>query len=135
MPRKPTETVQINLRIKEAERRQLEASAKERQISMNAEITMRLAQTFQQQQLLDVDLAHENMKRELGPMLVDINELNRSSELTRAVDILIRHIQPLLAARIIDGPTGQAIREDIEAIRLAESAIEHAIGKRVRRMR
>ena len=135
MPRKPTETVQINLRIKEAERRRLEASAKERQISMNAEITMRLAQTFQQQQLLDVDLAHENMKRELGPMLVDINELNRSSELTRAVDILIRHIQPLLAARIIDGPTGQAIREDIEAICLAESAIEHAIGKRVRRMR
>ena len=135
MPRKPTDTVQINLRLKESERRRLEAAAKEHQVSLNAEMAARLQQTFQQHQLLEVDRVHENMKRELGPVLADIQGLISNSKHTHAVDGLIRLIQPLLAARIIDGPTGQAIREAIEAIRLAEGVIELEAGKRLLRMR
>ncbi len=46
VPRKPTETVQVNLRMKEAMRRRLEQAAKKADISLNAEMLRRLEESF-----------------------------------------------------------------------------------------
>jgi hypothetical protein len=46
MPRKPTDTIQVNLRIKEALRRRLEAAAKKRDVSLNFEMVDRLKESF-----------------------------------------------------------------------------------------
>jgi hypothetical protein len=47
MPRKPTETVQVNLRVKEALRRRLAAAAAKREVSLNYEMTSRLEASFE----------------------------------------------------------------------------------------
>jgi hypothetical protein len=124
--------VQVNLRIKEHERRRLEKTAKENGVSLNAEMAARLARTFQQQQLLDVDQVHENLFRTFKPLLEDVHGLMRTQPLMRAVDDLLRLIQPLLATRVIDGPTGQAVREAIDKIHLLESTIDTEAGRRLR---
>jgi hypothetical protein len=51
MPRKPTDIVQINLRIRESFRRDLEREAQQANLSLNAEIIRRLDQSFRQQDL------------------------------------------------------------------------------------
>ena len=45
--RKPQTWVQVNLRIKEELRRQLETAAKENQVSFNEEVRARLADSFE----------------------------------------------------------------------------------------
>jgi hypothetical protein len=51
MPRKPTETVQVNLRIRESLRRQLDASAQANNNSLNAEMIERLTKSFENEDL------------------------------------------------------------------------------------
>jgi hypothetical protein len=48
MPRKPSDIVQPNLRIREDLRRRLEAAAKKRGVSLNFEMTERLKASFDQ---------------------------------------------------------------------------------------
>ena len=47
MPRKPTETVQVNLRMKESLRRKLEREASKHFVSLNKEMTMRIEDSFE----------------------------------------------------------------------------------------
>src|SRR5271167_3600851 len=96
MRRKPTDTVQINLRIKEAERRKLEAAAKSNGVSLNAEMAARIARTFRQTAMLEIDQLNENASRYLGPLLADVHELNKRGDLMQAADKVIALIQPLL---------------------------------------
>jgi Arc-like DNA binding domain len=51
MPRRPTETVQVNLRMKESLRRQLEDAAKANEVSLNAEMIRRLEQFSEHEEL------------------------------------------------------------------------------------
>jgi hypothetical protein len=53
MARKPTDTVQLNLRFSEALRRRLEREAERNDRSMNAEIIDRLEQSFRVPELTD----------------------------------------------------------------------------------
>ena len=48
MPRKLTDTIQVNLRIKESLRRRLEQAAKKRDVSLNFEMVDRLKGSFDQ---------------------------------------------------------------------------------------
>src|SRR5271169_303317 len=114
MRRKPTDVVQINLRIREAERRKLEAAAKSNAVSLNAEMAARIARTFRQTAMLEVDQLAENVGRYLKPLLADAHELAKGGDLVRAADELIALIQPLLATRLIDGPSGAEIRAAID---------------------
>jgi len=47
MPRKPAETVQVNLRMKESFRRRLEAEARTHRVSLNKEMMLRLEDSFE----------------------------------------------------------------------------------------
>jgi hypothetical protein len=60
MPRKPSETVQVNLRMKEAMRRRLAQAAANRGISLNAEMMRRLEDSFDQESNRSLDqIAHD----------------------------------------------------------------------------
>jgi hypothetical protein len=134
MPRKPTETVQVNLRIKESERRKLEAAAERNHVSLNAEMAARLQRSLEQRELLTMNQVFENVERGLRPLLNNIHELNKSGDLIRAVDALIDRILPLLAARVIDGREAEAINLTIGKVQSVKRMIEIEAGQRLRRM-
>ena len=49
--RKPTDIVQVNLRLRESLRRRLEREAEKRGLSFNAELTRRLEESFEREEL------------------------------------------------------------------------------------
>ena len=61
MPRKPMQVVQVNLRIREGLRRQLEREAKRRGVSLNFEMTSRLQETFDQVAARSIDTIGADM--------------------------------------------------------------------------
>jgi hypothetical protein len=124
MRRKPTETVQVNLRIKELERRRLEAAAQKNGVSLNAEMAARLARTFRQGEEWEANQLVENVNRYLGPVVANAHELAMSGEAARAVDELIALVQPLLAVGSIAGPAGAEIRAAIDKILVNKHAVE-----------
>jgi len=122
--RQPTDTVQVNLRIKESERRQLAAAAEANDVSLNAEMAHRLAQSFEQRTLLSIRQTQEDLETFLLPMLSNFHELQQQETLAQAVGKLVDRLQPLLAAKVIDGPEGERIKRDIGEIRAAIRVIE-----------
>jgi hypothetical protein len=61
MARKPAETVQVNLRIKEGMRRQLEREAHAHRVSLNKEMLLRLEDSFEKTAKRDLDDIASNM--------------------------------------------------------------------------
>jgi hypothetical protein len=55
MARKPAETVQVNLRIKEGMRRQLEREAHAHRVSLNKEMLLRLEESFEKTAKRELD--------------------------------------------------------------------------------
>ena len=94
MRRKPTETVQVNLRIKKAERRKLEAAAQKNGVSLNAEMAARLARTFRQGEEWEANQLAENVNRFLEPLLANVHELTKLGDLIQAADDLVALIRP-----------------------------------------
>ena len=135
MPRRPSETVvQVNLRIKESERRRLERAAQDHHTSLNAEMAARLQQTFEQEQLGTIAQVHENLERGLLPLLGNIHELAKFGDLIRATEALILLIQPLVIAGTIGGPDAEAIKHAVAGIQTITKMIEREAGQRLRRM-
>jgi hypothetical protein len=133
MSRKPTDIAHVNLRIREPLRRELEREAKAHQVSLNYEITSRLQHTCEQRHLLTLHQVTENAGRMLLPLIERGHELNLQGDLVRAIETLIsRHLQPLLAARAIAGPEGEAIRQQIEKIAQAIKMIELEAAQKLR---
>jgi hypothetical protein len=123
MSREPTDTVQINLRIKEAARARFAAEAERHNLSMNATILMLAERALRQPVMLEADRLAENVCRYLGPLGENMLKLQVRGEATRAADDLIALIRPLLAAGIIDGPAGAEMRKTIDKYVLAQNAI------------
>jgi|SRR5208283_1562586 len=133
--RKPTATVQVNLRIKERERRRLEAAAERNGVSMNAEIGARIARTFRETATLEIDQLLENARRSLGPLADAAHERAQIADLIHAADKLVGLVQPLLAIGLIDGPAGAEIRATIDNYILVKRAIDIEAGIRLRSAR
>src|SRR5262249_9493899 len=62
MPRKPTDTTHISLRIRETLRRKLEREADKHQTSLNNEIRLRLEDSFQVQARKDLEAIAADLK-------------------------------------------------------------------------
>ncbi len=93
MPRKPTAIVQYKLRIREALRRRIEAAAKARRVSANAEMAQRLEQSFEQQEHVSVALSAcslEVITARLGELL---HPINVQGDLLRAVEELLAVVE------------------------------------------
>jgi hypothetical protein len=88
MVRKPTEVVTLSLRVREELRRRLEAEAKKRRHSLNAEIVRRLASSFIQADQIEehrrlVDTAAKTVAAALGDAV--LAKLNAALAVERAV--------------------------------------------------
>ena len=135
MARKATDTVQINLRLKEAERLRLVAAARRSSApTFNRFLAGTLMNALDQGRLLDAAQAVEHVSRALQPLLSDLHELNVSGDYRRAVGKLLSLLRPLLATRAIGGAAGEAIRATIDEIDIADRVFEIEAGNRYRRM-
>ncbi len=69
------------------------------------------------------------------PLLGEAHELAKAGDIIRAIDGLLGLVQPLLATRVIAGPTADSIREAIDRYQSARRLIEIEAGRRLARMR
>lgn len=91
MPRKPTDTIQVNLRIKEALRRRLEAAAKQHDVSLNGEMINRLVASFDRADLITLSGVTERIKRAANLMryAAEVESRTMQEELMEAAEELI----------------------------------------------
>jgi hypothetical protein len=127
MPRELNQTVQINLRIKERERRQLEAAAESNGVSLNAEMAARIARTFRQEEQDEAARSAENLSYLLKPLVDDLHELAKAGDLIRAAD----ELETIILA---NSPVGAATAAAIGRYRTVKRMIEIEAGIRLRKM-
>ena len=89
MPRKPSETVQVNLRIKESLRRRLENAARKRQVSLNYEMTSLLERGLDQPALLEGQNVAQDMAIMWARWGDAFTKLNRQADLMVAAERLV----------------------------------------------
>jgi hypothetical protein len=92
MPRKPSETVQVNLRIKEGLRRRLENAAHKRQVSLNYEMTSLLERGLDQPALLEGQNVAQDMAIMWARWGEAFTKLNRQGDLMVAAERLIESL-------------------------------------------
>jgi Arc-like DNA binding domain len=80
MARKASETVQSSFRIKEGLRHQIEQAGRKRGVSFNAEISMRLKESFDQEVLRTLTTASRNV----------VSDLQRIRHITHNADLFDR---------------------------------------------
>jgi hypothetical protein len=134
LSRQPNDVVQVNLRIKEHERRKLEAAAKANRTTLNGEIAGRVMRTFETEQLLTAEQVAENINRYLAPLVGDLHLLNVSNSYRQAVGKLLALIRPLVGP-VIKGETGEAITAVLAEIDQAAGLLDREVASRVRRSR
>jgi hypothetical protein len=127
MDRNPTDTVQINLRIKERERAQLAAAAEANGVSLNAEMAARLARSLRQAKEWEADQLAENVSRYLGPLATDVHGIAMRGDLIRVAGVMAA----LLAA---DSPPPDEIEEAISRYNKVMLMLRFDIGDRVIQM-
>jgi hypothetical protein len=134
MPRqKPAHAiVQVAIRIREGERRQLVAAAKRNHTSFNGEIAHRIMRYSDQEQLHEIKSVHDSMVRNLSPLLVNIHELNKAGDLSRSVDELIALLKRQLAGETVPA---EEIGLVIGKAETTKRMIEIEAGRRLRQMR
>lgn len=135
MPRKqkdaeraPTDIVQLSLRIREKERRKLEAIAKSKGVSMNGEILSRL---WNPEMCEGYRLA-EQVNLNLTPLLENVHELAKAGDLQRAADKVIALYEALLKQHPIESSAQDEIKAALEQYAGVKRMIAFEAAKRIR---
>lgn len=89
MARKPSDIVQPNLRIREELRRRLEQAAKKRGVSINYEMTSRLKESFDREELLTLYKVTEDMKGHWARWSEALFHNEQRGDLVRAAEVLL----------------------------------------------
>jgi HicB family len=118
MPRKPTEMVQVNLRISENLRRRLERKAQKRGVSLNYEMTSRIEQGFDREAHRKIDKVASDLEDVWDRLVRDIDEQSRTQELISAAEHLIEKVRK-----------GEAVDSAIEWVEKAVEAITRIHGR------
>jgi hypothetical protein len=92
MPRKPSDIVQPNLRIREDLRRRLEAAAKKRGVSLNFEMTERLKASFDQGDLVKLSQVAADMENVYARYAREQRDHLQTQELMSAAEGLIKEL-------------------------------------------
>jgi hypothetical protein len=95
MARKPSETVQTSFRIKESLRRQIEQSAVKRGVSFNAEISMRMKESFDHEAMRTLTQAFSNLQK-------DVERVRSIVQTAEFLDQLVAVTTSLLATKCDD---------------------------------
>jgi hypothetical protein len=128
MARKLTDVVQINLRIREKMRRQLEKAAAKRQVSLNYEMVSRIQETFDGKSLFDLDMVTEEMKNAWARYAEPFHALNLQGNLLRATEVLIGEVEKT------DAIERAPIRKAVDKARTHIKAMENEAKMLLRRM-
>ena len=118
MPRKPSDIVQPNLRIREDLRRRLEQAAKKRGVSLNPEMTERLRASFDQGDRIELSRITADLNDVYGRLVRDIAERSRTQELIDAAEHLIEKVRK-----------GEAVDGAVEWVEKAVKAITRIHGR------
>jgi Arc-like DNA binding domain len=97
---------QLKFRVKERLRAALEQAAKQRGISMNAEIVLRLEQSFERQSELKINL--DELRSRLNAVVANLAELSR---LTKDKAISSRILGALITTAAVIGDTYPPLTE------------------------
>jgi hypothetical protein len=92
MSRKPTDTVQVGLRIRESLRRQLEKESEKHRVSINQEMAMRLEDSFRADAFRSIDTIAADLANIHGRMSSAHHETNKLGDLLNATEVLLKQI-------------------------------------------
>jgi len=119
MARKPSDVIQIKIRVREDLRRRLEQAANKADRSINSEMASRLADSFNMPKLNEITTGLENVYRRFAR---EINDRLQREELMRAAEYLIEQLPTEVQGR-------EAVKSTIAWVRKAIAAIAHEHGR------
>jgi hypothetical protein len=125
MARKPSETVQVNLRLKESMRRRLEHEAAKHGISLNGEMNARIAASFEQNSLRQLDEIADKM----GEVQRYMGAAVRIIETETILDLNFFKAFEALVVKIEAMPDRELIRAELDQVK---STIKTMMERRVR---
>jgi hypothetical protein len=122
MPRKPSDIVQPNLRIREDLRRRLEHAAKKRGVSLNFEMTERLKASFDQGDLVKLSRVAADMEGVYQRFARETRDRLQVQELMNAVEELIKQLPTEVQDR-------EAVKRGIDWVQETMKAITRIHGR------
>jgi hypothetical protein len=122
MPRKPSDIVQPNLRIREDLRRRLEQAAKKRGVSLNFEMTERLKASLDQGDRVELSRITTDLGGVYERLVRDLGDRQRMAELVNAAEHLIAQ----LPSEVWEG---EAVKNAVEWVQEAVKAITDVHGR------
>jgi hypothetical protein len=124
MSRKPTDTVQAGLRIRESLRRQLEKESEKHRVSINKEMAMRLEDSFKADAVKSIEIIATDLKSIHDRISAAHTETSLLGDLVRATEVLLRQVD------VVDS---KPIRAAAEKIRGVIKSIEIEAAQALRR--
>ncbi len=119
--RKPTDTIQINLRLKEHLRRRLEAAAKARQVSLNYEMASRLERSLAGESELSLFMVAQDIERNWLNFAERHLQLSLENDLVEGVQELTRALQETIG----EIESGQADLAVLAKLRRANTSVHN----------
>ena len=119
MARKPSDVIQIKIRVREDLRRRLEQAANKADRSINSEMASRLADSFNMPKLNEISTGLENVYRRLAR---EINDRLQREELMRAAEYLIEELPTEVQGR-------EPVKSAIAEVQNVITAIAHVHGR------
>ena len=119
MARKPSDVIQIKIRVREDLRRRLEQAANKADRSINSEMASRLADSFNLPKLNEITAGLGNVYRRFADELRDSVLME---DLMRAAEYLIQELPTEVQGR-------EAVKRAIAEVQNAITAIAHVHGR------
>ncbi len=127
MARKPSDTAQLKLRIREDLRRRLERAARKRAVSLNFEMTDRLKESFDREAQRTIDAVGSDIAGHWARFGGAWHELNKQGDLVRASTALIEQLPAEVQER-------EAIKKAVAQVKKIIRLIEHEAALMIRGM-
>lgn len=119
MARKPSDVIQIKIRVREDLRRRLEQAANKADRSINSEMASRLADSFNLPKLNEITTGLENVYLRLAN---ELRDQLQTQDLMRAAEDLIQQLPTEVQGR-------EAVKRAIAEVQNAITAIAHVHGR------
>jgi Arc-like DNA binding domain len=119
MASKPSDVIQIKIRVREDLRRRLEQAAKKADRSINSEMASRLADSFNLPKLNEITVGLENVYKQMAD---EIRDRSQTEDLMCAAEYLIQQLPTEVQSR-------EAVKSAIEWVQSAITAIAQEHGR------
>jgi hypothetical protein len=124
MPRKQSAKLQYRLQIREALRRRLAHIAKVKGVSLNYEMTSRLEQSLEMENLRSIDKAASDISTNWEKLGKALHKLGASGDLKRAAEALLAQLEP---RNDLDEATAKAVAQVRDQLTLLDQEAQAAL--------